>query len=61
MMLHLPSTIDYVCPINYNSSSDTICDDLFSDGFYQSQNTDLVTEYSVWDFQDVEAEDFISL
>ena len=59
MMLHLPATIDYVCPINYYSPSDTSFDDLFSDVFYQSQNTDLVNEYSVWDFQEVE--DFISL
>lgn len=59
MMLHLPATIDYVCPINYYSPSDTNFDDLFSDVFYQSQNTDLVNEYSVWDFQEVE--DFISL
>lgn len=61
MMLHLPATTDYVCPINYCSPSGTIFDDLFSDVFYQSQNTDLVNEYSVWDFQDVEVEDFISL
>ena len=60
-MLHLPTTIDYVCPINYYSPSDTNFDDLFSDVFYQSQNTDLVNEYSVWDFQDVEVEDFILL